>query len=169
MRVAEAFHKRVNTLQLNITGGSTLSRQFAYRDINDRIQLTERCFVSELLIEGVEGKNVLHSFVTDNIYAGAELPGVYEAIGAVQKATKEKRGDAVRELAAQISHVQRGVQCATSTLRIDHITIAGSNGDDGGGDGDGKDDEKPKKSMPRATTVSFLLLVAAILRAFFVN
>ncbi|KAI6185188.1 hypothetical protein M3Y99_01951200 [Aphelenchoides fujianensis] len=107
--------------KLNKLSGEDPPPPLKLRDANDRLMLVERCFVSP---DGLPNfsirRNVLFSFSSTNAYSGRTMPGVYDAMGAVQEAqTDDERSRAAQVLTEQVSHLQHGVQCATSAIRSD--------------------------------------------------
>ncbi|KAI6203018.1 hypothetical protein M3Y94_00508300 [Aphelenchoides besseyi] len=122
IRNAQNFVTAANKFQSQLDHFEpTAQTELQLRDLNDRLMLVERCFVSS---DGLPNfpirRNVLFSFSSTNAYSGRTMPGIYDAMNAVQEATNdEEKTKTVQVLTEQISHLQHSVQCATSVILSD--------------------------------------------------
>ncbi|KAI6178319.1 hypothetical protein M3Y98_00487900 [Aphelenchoides besseyi] len=122
IRNAQNFVTAANKFQSELNHfNPTAQTELQLRDLNDRLMLVERCFVSS---DGLPNfpirRNVLFSFSSTNAYSGRTMPGIYDAMNDVQGATSdEEKTKTVQVLTEQISHLQHSVQCATSVILSD--------------------------------------------------
>ncbi|GMS92341.1 hypothetical protein PENTCL1PPCAC_14516, partial [Pristionchus entomophagus] len=86
------------------------------RGLNERIMMTERCFVNPRgAPDAPQNRHVLYSLSDKNLYAGKVMAAVYDAIDDYVDAVDKKK--AGRNLAEQISIIYHAVHCAINTLK----------------------------------------------------
>ncbi|GMR57002.1 hypothetical protein PMAYCL1PPCAC_27197 [Pristionchus mayeri] len=86
------------------------------RGVNERIMMTERCFVNPRGSPGApQNRHVLYSISEHDSYSGKVMAAVYDAIDDYANATDKKK--AGRKVAEQISIIYHSVHCATNTLK----------------------------------------------------
>ncbi|GMR57407.1 hypothetical protein PMAYCL1PPCAC_27602, partial [Pristionchus mayeri] len=86
------------------------------RGVNERIMMTERCFVNPRgAPDSPANRHVLYAVSDKNKYAGRTMPTVYDAIDEYNETADKKK--AGRKVAEQISIIYHSVHCAINTLK----------------------------------------------------